>query len=167
MTARPHHRLLPLAGLVLATALSLSACGEDGSTTSASAAATDEALSDLGEIAEDAGVPEECHDAFPADVVPVDIADVELMPSDWPEPPVDATLCRTSATMDDTVSIAGYATTSSPAEVLDAYETALAGTWEVTREDGTFGEVLTGTADDVWFQVETRDGAYDLTFSTQ
>ena len=37
MTVRPlHHRLLPLAGLVLATAVSVSACGDDASPTATS-----------------------------------------------------------------------------------------------------------------------------------
>ncbi|WP_210650233.1 hypothetical protein [Nocardioides sp. SYSU D00065] len=171
MTVRPlHRRLLPLTGLLLATAVSVSACGSDESSGSESAAAsssesTDEALDGLDELADSGGVPEECREAFPAEVVPADIADVSGIPAEWPEPPVDATLCRTSSTMDDTLSIAGYATASSPAEVLDAYESALAEQWEVTREDNGMGEVLTGTAGDVWFQVETRDGAFDLSFA--
>lgn len=168
MTVRPlHHRLLPLAGLVLATAVSVSACGDDASptaTSTTSSAGTADAYDELDAMADDAGVPEECRDAFPAEVVAADLADVTPIPPDWPEPPVDATLCRTSSMMDDSASIAGYATTSAPAEVLDAYEAVLSEQWEVTREDRGFGDVLTGTAGDVWFQVETRDGAFDLAF---
>ena len=168
MTVRPlSHRLLPLAALVVTTAVSLSACGGDQPAASAgsSTSSEGEAAAGLDELADAGDVPEECREAFPAEVAPADLDDVASIPSGWPEPPVDATLCRTSSTMDDSLSIAGYATASSPAEVLDAYEAALADTWDVTREDRGFGDVLTGTAGDVWFQVETRDGAFDLSFA--
>ena len=172
MTVRPlHRRLLPLTGLLLATAVSLSACGSDASSGSDSAAAAgsesiDETLDEFDELADSGGVPEECRDAFPTAVVAADIADVPL-PPEWPEPPVDATLCTTSATMDDSVSIAGYATTSTPVEVLDAYESALSEHWEVTRGDNDtgLGEVLTGSTGDMGFQVEAEDGSFRLLLS--
>lgn len=173
MTIRPtRHRLLSLAGLLLATAVGASACGDaaepsltsSGSSTTSGTDSAD-ALDGLDELADSAGVPEECRDAFPTEVAAASLDDVPV-PSGWPEPPVDATLCRTSWMMDDSASIAGYATASTPAEVLDAYEAALSEQWDVTREDRGFGEVLTGDAGGVWFQVETRDGAFDLTFGS-
>ncbi|GAA5123660.1 hypothetical protein GCM10023339_43910 [Alloalcanivorax gelatiniphagus] len=172
MNIRPtRHRLLPLAGLLLVTAVGASACGSDepsptsSGSSSASGSDTADALDGLDELADSAGVPEECRDAFPTEVAVASLDDVPV-PDGWPEPPVDATLCRTSSMMDDSASIAGYATASAPVEVLDAYEAALSDQWDVTREDRGFGEVLTGETGDAWFQVETRDGAFDLTFGS-
>lgn len=118
----------------------------------------------LAEVQEGSGVPGECLEAFPAAFGTADIADVELLPEAWPEPPVDATLCQTSSTSDDQVEVVGYATDAAPDEVLDAYEAALAGSFETTREDQGLGEMLSGTAGSIGFEVTPGDGSFSLTF---
>jgi hypothetical protein len=67
--------------------------------------------------------------------------------------------------LDDQVEIASYATDAAPADVLDAYEAALAGSFETTRAENGLGELITGSSDGGAFEVAARDGAFTLTFS--
>lgn len=162
MTPQPQRRLL-LATLTLLATGGLAACGGDsGASDSTSPTRAD---NDLTDVQEETGVPPECRDAFPVAIGAADLADVELIPAGWPEPPVEATLCQTSSTLDDQIAIASYATEAAPAEVLDAYETALAGTFETSREENGLGEVLSGSSEGGGFEVAAADGSFTLTFS--
>lgn len=153
-----------LATITLLTTGALAACGSDTDDTDTGGASPQGGGDSLSEVQEESGVPEECREAFPAAFGEADIADVELLPEGWPEPPVDATLCQTSATLDDEVEVLSYATDAAPAEVLDAYEAALGGSFETTREDKGLGEGLSGTAGAVGFEVMPSDGSFSITF---
>lgn len=154
--------LLPVATLALAAVLT--GCGEPPPDSTASSATAGSDAEDLADAADDAGVPEECQEAFPLALEPADPADVPF-PADWPETPVAATLCSTGATLDDSMQTADYATAATPAEVLDAYEAALAPSYDLTREDQGLGEVLAGSNGSVSFQLQPRDGAFALLLS--
>lgn len=157
--------LLPLATLALGA--TLTACGGDDpgeASAGSSADSFEDSQEDLAEAADAAGVPDECQAAFPLALEPADPGDVGF-PADWPETPVEATLCSTGSTLDDTTRTADYATTASPAEVLDAYQAALPATYETTREDQGLGEVLNGTDGTVSFQLQPRDGEFTLFLS--
>lgn len=136
------------AGLVLA----LSACGSNDG------AAGDTAADQL---------PDACTTAYPLAQPPADLAEVTLRPADFPEPPVEATLCQTSSTLDDHLMTADYATEATGSEVLDGYEQALAG-YEVVRADDGAGEMVTGDlGNGVFVQVSVRTGAYSVAFGTE
>jgi hypothetical protein len=154
--------------VVAAGLLTLSACSGDTDGPSG-AGSEDKAASDtagLQDVQADSGVPEECLEAFPVAIGEADLADLSLVPGDWPEGPVDATLCQTSSTIEGNLETADYATEATGAEVLDAFQAALPAGYEATREDKGQGDVLTGSAGEVFFQVSTRDGAYTVTFGT-
>ena len=152
-----------LATITLLTTGALGACGSDtdDGPAGSSPQGGDDALS---EVQEASGVPEACREPFPAAVGEADLADVELLPDGWPDPPVEATLCQTSATLDNQVEVVSYATDAAPAEVLDAYDAAFAGSFETTREDQGLGEALSGTAGSVSFELLPSDGSYSITF---
>jgi hypothetical protein len=151
------------AGLVAAgLLLSLTACGSDD----AEQDTADRVGDDLADV-RSGDVPQECTEAFPLAIEPADLADVALRPADFPEPPVDATLCQTSSTLDDSIATADYATTASATEVLDAYEAELAPTYDVEREDGGAGETLTGDlGGGTYVQVTPGDGRFSVAFGT-
>lgn len=71
-------------------------------------------------------VPEACRGPFPQAFGPADIDELGLLPPDFPEPPVQATLCLTAETVGGSHETASYATSATPEEVLAAYVTALA-----------------------------------------
>ncbi len=175
------------AGAVLAAGaltVALSACNDDDGDGTPSGAGDDTADVDGGDAGDDTGgdtgddtggdtgdgglapgVPEECAAAFIGLLGPADLAEVEKLPSGWPDPPVEATLCVTTETTGGHEE-AGYATTATPEEVVNAYEAVLgdAGA-DVTRDQGGLGgEILYGTLDGVEFQITPRDGAFDLLF---
>lgn len=151
--------------VVAAGVLTLSGCsGDTDASGGADKAASDTV--DLQDVQEDAGVPEECREAFPVAIGEADLADLSLVPGDWPEAPADATLCQTSSTIEGNRETADYATEATGAEVLDAFQGALPAGYEVTREDQGLGDMLTGSAGEVFFEVNTRDGAYTVTFGT-
>lgn len=167
----PRNLRLPvkLSIVVAAGLLTLSACSGD-TDASGSAGSDDKAAAsdtaELEDIQADSGVPEECLEAFPVAVGEADLADLSLVPGDWPESPVDATLCQTSSTAEGNLETADYATEASGAEVLDAFQAALPAGYEAAREDKGQGDMLNGSAGEVFFQVSTRDGAYTVTFGT-
>ena len=152
------------AGLVaLLTSAVLVGCGTDSDPASPTpgAATADPDVSDLRDVQLESGVPEDCLDVFPTAVSAADLADVTMLPADWPEAPAGAVLCQTSATMDGGVEIADYATDQPASDVLDSYEAALS-SYDVERGDQGIGDQLTGTAGDVAFEITTREGAYSI-----
>ncbi len=154
---------------VSAGLLTLSACSAD-TDASDGAGSGDRAASDaadLQDVQAGSGVPAECLDAFPVAIGEADLAELSLVPSDWPESPVDATLCQTSSTIEGNLETADYATEATGAEVLDAFQAALPAGYEATREDTGQGDMLAGSAGEVFFEVTTRDGAYTVTFGTE
>jgi hypothetical protein len=154
--------LLPFATLALGVALV--GCGGEGTADGTSSDSYAEAEGDLADAAAAAGVPEECQAAFPLALEPADAADADF-PADWPDLPVEATLCSTGGTLDDTTRTVDYATSATPTEVLDAYEATLPATYETTREDQGLGEVLNGTDGTFSFQVQPGDGRFTIFLS--
>lgn len=162
-------RAATLAGLLLSVPL-FGACGDDADSTAGDPPAAQEADAGAGAEADgldpaDSGVPEECAEAFPVAFGAPDLKALTLLPADWPEPPAGATLCQTTSTADGSIETADYATDAPAEEVLSAYESALAPSYDVARNDEGLGEVLTGTAGSVVFELSTRDGAYSIAFS--
>lgn len=140
--------------LAAAALLLLAGCGDDGGSSSAddAAAAVDDKAAP--------GVPEECADFMALE--PASLDDVELLPADWPEPPVDATLCTTSGTLDGGQESMDYATDASPEQVLAGYEAALGEYGAQLDQDGLGRDIVVATAGDVTIQVTADDGAYSV-----
>lgn len=153
--SRTRTRTASLTLAAAATALLVSACGGDPATS------TEPGATDLGAAQVDSGVPEACLEAFPVAMTAPDLADVSLLPADWPAAPAGATLCQTSATADGSYQTADYATDDDPSAVLDAWEAALTA-FSPTRGDEGAGEQLAGTAGTVAFEITTRDGAFSV-----
>ena len=113
----------------------------------------------------DAGIdlPAECLTQFLGVTATPDLGEVDL-PASWPEPPVDATLCKTQAAAGAaTMSEVGYATAASPEEVLDAYAKALADhAPERTEDDGYGAGTLTGLLDGIVYVIQPRADAYEI-----
>jgi hypothetical protein len=165
MNHRPRRVALAVAGTALALTGTLSACGGSDESPTSSPVSAEDAKDDLNDIAADAGVPEECAEAFPLALSKPDLANVKLKPSSWPEPPVDSTLCATSEIMDGGQESLDYATDASADEILSAYESALAA-FSPTKEDKGAGMALYGEADGTSFQVTPKDGGFTLFFTT-
>ncbi|WP_308797330.1 hypothetical protein [Agromyces silvae] len=129
----------------------------------------DGALDEAIEDREALGVPEECAAAYLGAVVPADIADVEAIPADWPEPPAGSTLCVTGG--GGSVETASYAATAGIDEVIAHYESALPASYERFRvsgeENGTGYESLDGQGADVAFQIRESDGGFVIAFALQ
>lgn len=156
-------------GIAVLLPLGLASCG--GSDEPAAGESVSESGSESGDAAgtveEGASTaPEECRDAFPMAMVMPDLADVAMIPADFPEPPVDATLCQTSSTLEGNMESADYATDASAEEVLAAYETALAPYGAARSEDGMGRPMIAGEADGgVFIQVTPKDGGFSLVFA--
>lgn len=165
MNPRPRRAALALASTALALTGVLSACGGGSENTVTPPIGAEEAKDDLHDIASDSGVPEECAEPFPLALTKPDPASVQLTPSSWPEPPVDAVLCSTSEILDGEQEAMGYASDASADEVLDAYESALA-SFNPTIEDKGAGRSLFGEADGTSFQVTPQDGGFTVFFAT-
>lgn len=161
-----------LAAVPLVLAALLTGCGGDdepsgdGSSSSQDGgSAADDAGVEPGEL----GAPEECAEAFPMAFGDADIDDVSLMPADWPEPIEDAVLCSTSATVEESIEEAEFATSLSEEEVLSAFESALSGLdgYTVVRGDssGLDRAVLGGTAGKTAFNITAVPGGYTLIFA--
>jgi uncharacterized protein YceK len=127
------------------------------------------AVSDMVDDAEDAfaDTPEECREAFPLAMGGADIADLALLPSDWPAPPDGAVLCGTAETIGGARETASYAIDAPIGDVLTHYETALTG-YETFREsgdeNGTGYDSLSGGDDVFGFQIRESDGGFVLAF---
>lgn len=147
-----------VAALLTLLTATATACGDGGSSVGGSNETDEPAVS----VAP--GVPEECADFFA--MAPADLGDVDLVPASWPEPPVDATLCVTTTTADNSQESLDYATEATAEEVLSGYETALAA-YDVERaEDGLGRPILAGNADGVGFQVSASDGTFSIVFAS-
>lgn len=113
----------------------------------------------------DSGLPPECTDVFPYAWGTPELADADLLPSDWPQPPAGAVLCNAGSTSGSIQSVE-YALEVPSDQVLDHYATALTDVdaTEFSREErAELGrEVITGTAGDVGFEIEPRDGGYRI-----
>lgn len=149
-----------VAAIALSSALLVGCTGDDRSEPRTAEAGAD----DLQQSQLESGVPEACLEAFPVAMTAPELAAITLLPADWPEAPAGATLCQTSSTMDSGVQIADYATNDPTADVLDGYEDALSA-YDVVRADEGLGDQLSGTAGSVSFEINTRDGAYSVTFA--
>lgn len=158
-------RLLALAALA---ALALTGCAAAAPD---DAVAEDVAAQDAIEPAEGeelvADVPEECREAFPTAGQPADLADVDLLPADWPAPPAGATLCLTMDTVGGTSESASYAADLAIDDVFAHYESALSG-YDMFRadgaENGTGYATLDGVGADVDFQIRESNGGFVLLF---
>lgn len=141
-----------VAGAVV-TSVVLFLAGCSGAPQTEGTDAADEAVADP-----EAGAPEECAADFPYAMGIPDPADVESLPSDWPEPPAGSTLCLTASALGDGGESLSYVTDASAEVVLSHYEGALDG-YAVSREvSPTGGELLNGEGDAVSFQIRAGDG---------
>ncbi|MGY1696398.1 hypothetical protein ACI780_15965 [Geodermatophilus sp. SYSU D00814] len=145
-----------LTGALLGAAVLLSACGGDD--TDEPAAAAGDGAAALG-----ADVPEECTAAFPLTVAGADIADVESVPDDFPEPPDGSTLCETGGTAGGGQEYANYATDLGSEEVLAHYESVFGAG---RTETGLGAPAVGGATGDTFWQVEPVDGGFRIVFST-
>ncbi|WP_019143820.1 hypothetical protein [Aeromicrobium massiliense] len=161
----PRRAALSMAATALVLASALSACGPSEESAASSPISAADAKDDLEDIQKDAGVPEECAEAFPLAMTKPDLADVKLVPASWPEPPVDATLCSTSELMDGSQESLDYATEASADEVLEAYKTALADFGATIDDQGTGIKMVVGEADGTSFQVRPQDGGFIVFFA--
>ena len=164
-----HTRAL-LATALLASGLLLTACGGDAEADAAAAleSAVEEAAGDLADAGADAGLPpapEECLAAFPLAVGGATLDDVDLIPADWPAAPDSAVLCGTGGTPDGNQDYAEYAVALDGEALLAHYEGAFPAGYTVEPTDTIYGPGLTGTAGEVTFVVEPRDGALNLVFA--
>ncbi|WP_243056519.1 hypothetical protein [Nocardioides sp. SR21] len=148
-----------LAAVAVATSVLclLAACGSDD---------PDVAASDRGGVVatpaeEDAPSveDEECFAAFPmgGGMTP-DLADADLVPADFPEPPVDATLCAITGNAGVGVNL-GYLSDAEPADVVAGYLEAFA-PYGAVSEDGGHG--VTAQAGDVKLLVVPGYGKYEI-----
>jgi hypothetical protein len=152
-----------LSAALLAAGLLLTACGGDAEADTA--AAVESAVEDA---VEDAGLPpapEECLTPFPLAVGVATLDDVDLIPADWPAAPDGAVLCGTGGTLDGNQDYAEYAVPLDGAALLAYYEGVFPAGYTVEPTDTIHGPGLTGTAGEVTFVVEPRDGGLNLIFA--
>jgi hypothetical protein len=162
MTMTRLARSTGMAVATLAALASLVACGDDPDD------APDPDDGDAPAAVDGAAVSEACVAAYPMAFGEVHLEDVEMLPDDWPEPPVDATLCVTSGTVGDAMETADYITDADEDEVLAAYLDALSAYGAAEDEDGLGDPVVTGqVGSDVLFQVQSEPGRFSLVFQRQ
>lgn len=152
-----------LAGLSLA--LVIAGCGDDPEESSAPSGLDEPGDSAVEDAADGADVPEACRIPFPQAFAAADVADLALMPADFPEPPVEATLCITAETVGGANETASYATEASAEEVLAGYESALADFDAVRDQDGIGRPIVTANGGGVTIQVTPQDGGFVLAFA--
>lgn len=157
------HRRFALA-LAAATALVVTGCGSDDPGDRVGGSSAEGAAGAPAGDAPAGDVPEECGELYPFAHEAPDLADVKLLPADFPEPPVDATLCEAGGAGEGQ-EYAAYATSAGAEEVLAAYEDALASYDAVRAEDGLGNPIVNATAGDVAVQVSTKDGGFSLVFT--
>ncbi|GAA1761866.1 hypothetical protein GCM10009795_005390 [Nocardioides hankookensis] len=154
---------LAAGGLLLVT---LAACG-GGSDDEPKADTTKAADGGSVDLSDDlAEIPKECKKAFPMALDTPHLDEVELMPADWPEPPLDATLCVTEGNEDGSQQWAEYATDATPEEVIAAYQPALE-SYGAQRADNDTTLALGGTVGETAFVVSASEGFYRLIFMTE
>jgi hypothetical protein len=160
--ARPSAAPPAIAGALLAAGLLLTACGGDAEAD----AAVEEAVGDA--VAEGLPeAPEQCLAPFPLAVGGATLDDVDLIPADWPAAPDGAVLCGTGGTLDGNQDYAEYAVTLDGEALLAYYQGAFPAGYTVEPTDTIGGPGLTGTAGDVTFVVEPRDGGMNLVFAVE
>ncbi len=150
---------------MLTTALLMTSCSDDPEPSGAGGASGDTPGADGGltEVQDRFGVPEECRTAFPSALAAASLDDLDVVPTNWPEPPVPATLCQASGSLDGTIATIDYVTDVSPEEVLAAYEAALV-PFEVGA-DRSAG--LTGQAGSTAFSVTAPAGTIRVSFRAE
>lgn len=145
---------LVAAVLLVAALVLLTGCGD-----------ADQGGGAAGDDVADAGIelPDECLTQFLGVTATPVLGEVDL-PASWPDPPVDATLCKTQAAAGAaTTSELGYATDATPEEVLDAYAEVLADhAPERTEDDGYGAGTLTGVLDGIGYVIQPRTGGYEI-----
>lgn len=155
--ALPSSRTYQTAGLLAVAVLALVGCSSGGS--------DEVARTDDGSAPDvtSTDVPPECKAAFPTAFGTPDIADVRLLPADWPGPPPGSTLCQTSETVGGSREEVDYATELAPDEIFAAYESTLAPSYKPVRDKSGLGEdVLVGVADGVDFQISADEGKFSI-----
>lgn len=161
-----------LAAVCAAAALALGGCSFSlGTSLDQGADAADEpdrTVEDLtDDLADDAGVPEECLAVSIASFPGADLADVAALPADWPEPPAGSILCATSD--GGTTETAAYAASVAFDRVVAHYESSLPAAYETVRlsgeENGTGYASLDGVGPGVGFQIRENDGGFTLVFA--
>lgn len=104
--------------------------------------------------------PEECATAFPQAFTAPDLAEVDALPADWPDPPEGSTLCLTSSGLGEAaIESMSYATEAAEAAVLTYYEQALAAYTVERTPSPTGGEMLAGDGGGIGFQVQPGEGS--------
>lgn len=159
----------------LSLTLLLAGCGDDGDDPAdADGQPSTQSTADDGTDADDAAdpgdagagdVPEACRTPFPQAFAPADLADVELLPAGFPEPPVEATLCITAETVGGAHETASYATPATAEEVLAGYESALASFGATRDQDGIGRAIITANDGALVIQVTPQDGGFVLAFA--
>lgn len=152
---------IALATLVLCLA---TACGSDADDTEATdgrIVVTDltESPADEPEETLPPVEDEECFAAYPmgGGMTP-DLATADLVPADFPEPPVDATLCAITGTAEVGVNL-GYLSDATPDEVVAGYLDAFA-PYGAVSEDGGHG--VTAEVGGVRLLVVPGHGVYQI-----
>jgi len=145
------------AALVLASVLTAFGGDESGDDPSGDPAA--DASQDVADMA----LNEDCVAAFPMAVMESDLAEAELLPDDFPAPPVDATFCVLTGN-GSAVEELGYVTDVSPEDVVDAYVEALSAYDAAPSPDGTAVEAHAG---DVRVLVLPKDGSFIVQLGTE
>lgn len=161
-----------LAAVPFVLAALLTGCGGDDESSGEATSSSQEggeAGDDTGAEPGELGAPEECAEAFPMAFGGADLAEVSLMPADWPEPVEDAVLCSASSDTDGAIQSAEFATALPQEEVVSSFEAALSGLegYAVTASDSSDPDraSLTGTAGEVSFEVTAVPGGYTLVFA--
>ncbi|SEP00901.1 hypothetical protein [Trujillonella endophytica] len=163
--SRPALRRALPAGL-FAAALLLTGCGSDDDDSTGASGGGVGAVDDGG-TGTDTGAPEECAEAFPTAFGVADIADVELLPDDFPEPPADSTLCETGGTGNGGQEYANYASPLGEEELFAYYEENLPAGYAAERtEDGLGEPILAGQSGELYWQIESEDGGFSLVLAT-
>lgn len=146
------------AAVVVIGLLALAACGGGSDDANDGAASPDEIAETI-----EAEAPAACAKAFPAAFGKADIADMTMLPADWPAPPPGSTLCQTAETVGGSRENADYATELDAEEVLAAYEGVLDPAYDLERQPGPLGgEVLVGDVDGIAFQITPGEGKFTI-----
>lgn len=151
------HRARGAAALALIAALA-GCTAEGGPSDSADA---DAAVTDTATQSSESGAPEECAAPFPQAFTVPDIAEVQALPAEWPDPPPGSTLCLTSSGLGGAaIESLSYASETPEAAILAHYEQVLAAYAVERTPSPTGGEMLTGDGAGIGFQVQPGVGSF-------